>query len=123
MRRSRIIRLLSAALSRVATQVTAQPQSHHRLSESIPLVLCLSCDAGRRHGRPWSQGQEVAAGPAGPRVFAACHPGTDQAFALAQPEATAASRGAFRAAFAEQLAPGTHAVLLVDQAGRPGARR
>ena len=56
--------------------------------------------------------------------FAACRPGTEQAFALALPEATTASMGASLAAFAEQLAPGTHAVpLLLDQAGWHGARR
>ena len=56
-------------------------------------------------------------------LFAACRPGTDQALALALPEATTASMAAFLAAFAEQLAPGTHAVLLLDQAGWHGARR
>jgi hypothetical protein len=56
-------------------------------------------------------------------LFAACRPGTDQAFALALPEATTASMGMFLAAFAEQLAPGMHAVLLLDQAGWHGARR
>ena len=56
-------------------------------------------------------------------LFAACRPGTDEAFALALPEATTASMGMFLAAFAEQLAPGTHAVLILDQAGWHGARR
>jgi hypothetical protein len=56
-------------------------------------------------------------------LFAACRPGTDEAFALALPEATTASMGVFLAAFAERLAPGTHAVLLLDQAGWHGARR
>ena len=56
-------------------------------------------------------------------LFAACRPGTDDAFALASPEATTASMGLFLAAFAERLAPGTHAVLILDQAGRHGARR
>ena len=54
--------------------------------------------------------------------FAACRPGTEQAFALALPEATTASMGASLAAFAEQLAPGTHAALLLDHAGCHGAR-
>jgi hypothetical protein len=56
-------------------------------------------------------------------LFAACRPGTDQAFALALPEATTTAMGLFLAAFAEQLEPGTHAVLIVDQAGWHGARR
>jgi transposase len=56
-------------------------------------------------------------------LFAACRPGTDEAFALALPEATTASMGVFLAAFAEQLEPGTHAVLLLDQAGWHGSRR
>ena len=56
-------------------------------------------------------------------LFAACRPGTDEAFALALPEATTASMGVFLAAFAERLAPGTHAVLILDQAGWHGARR
>ena len=56
-------------------------------------------------------------------LFAACRPGTDQAFALALPEATTAAMSLFLAAFAEQLAPGTHAVLILDQAGWHGARR
>jgi transposase len=56
-------------------------------------------------------------------LFAACRPGTDQAFALALPEATTTAMSLFLAAFAEQLAPGTHAVLLLDRAGWHGARR
>jgi transposase len=57
-------------------------------------------------------------------LFAACRPGTDQAFALALPEATTTAMSLFLAAFAERLAPGTHAVLLLlDQAGWHGARR
>ena len=56
-------------------------------------------------------------------LFAACRPGTDEAFALALPEATATTMGLFLAAFAAQLEPGTHAVLILDQAGWHGARR
>jgi hypothetical protein len=56
-------------------------------------------------------------------LFAACRPGTDQAFALALPEATAKTMGLFLTAFAGQLAPGTHAVLLLDRAGWHGAGR
>ena len=56
-------------------------------------------------------------------LFAACRPGTDQAFALALPEATTAAMGLFLAGFAEQLDPGTHAVLILDRAGWHVARR
>lgn len=56
-------------------------------------------------------------------VFAACRPGTDQAFALALPEATTTTMNVFLAGFAAQLAPGTHAVLLLDQAGWHGGGR
>ena len=56
-------------------------------------------------------------------LFAACRPGTDEAFALALPEATTRTMSLFLTAFAEQLAPGTHAVLLLDRAGWHGARR
>ena len=53
-------------------------------------------------------------------LFAACRPGTDQAFALALPEATTAAMSLFLAGFAEQLEPDTHAVLILDQAGWHG---
>ena len=56
-------------------------------------------------------------------LFAACRPGTDQAFALALPEATTTAMGVFLAGFAEQLEPGTHAVLILDQAGWHGSPR
>jgi putative transposase len=56
-------------------------------------------------------------------LFAACRPGTDQAFALALPEATTVAMGLFLAGFAEQLEPGTHAVLILDQAGWHGSPR
>ena len=56
-------------------------------------------------------------------LFAACRPGTDDAFALALPEATTAAMDLFLAAFAGQLEPGTHAVLILDQAGWHGSRR
>lgn len=56
-------------------------------------------------------------------LFAACRPGTDQAFALALPEATTTTMNVFLAGFAAQLAPGTHAVLLLDQAGWHGGGR
>ena len=53
-------------------------------------------------------------------LFAACRPGTDQAFALALPEATTRTMNIFLASLAAQLAPGTHAVLILDQAGWHG---
>jgi transposase len=56
-------------------------------------------------------------------LFAACRPGTDEAFALALPEATAASRAVFLERFAHELAPGVHAVLPPDRAGWHTARR
>ena len=56
-------------------------------------------------------------------LFAACRPGSDQAFALALPEATLATMDLFLAAFARQLAPGAHAVLILDQAGWHGSPR
>ena len=56
-------------------------------------------------------------------LFAACRPGTDEAFALALPEATTEAMGVFLAGFAERLGPGTHAVLILDQAGWHVARR
>jgi transposase len=56
-------------------------------------------------------------------LFAACRPGTDEAFALALPQATTTAMSVFLAAFAAQLEPGTHAVLILDQAGWHGARR
>jgi transposase len=56
-------------------------------------------------------------------LFAACRPGTDQAFALALPEATTTATNLFLASFAAQLEPGTHAVLILDQAGWHGSRR
>jgi hypothetical protein len=55
--------------------------------------------------------------------FAACRPGTDQAFALALPEATATTMHLFLAGFAEQLEPAAHAALILDQAGWHGSRR
>jgi transposase len=50
-------------------------------------------------------------------LFAACRPGTDQAFALALPEATTATMAVFLEHFARQLDPGVHAVLILDRAG------
>ena len=56
-------------------------------------------------------------------LFAACRPGTDEAFALALPEATTASMGVFLERFARELAPGVHAALVLDRAGWHVARR
>ena len=56
-------------------------------------------------------------------LFAACRPGTNQAFALALPDANTKTMGLFLEAFAQQLEPGTHAVLVLDQAGWHGAKR
>jgi transposase len=56
-------------------------------------------------------------------LFAACRPGSDQAFALALPDANTKTMGLFLEAFAQQLEPGTHAVLVLDQAGWHGAKR
>jgi hypothetical protein len=56
-------------------------------------------------------------------LLAACRPGTDAAFALALPQATTETMNLFLADFARQLAPATHAVLLLDQAGWHGAKR
>ena len=42
---------------------------------------------------------------------------------LALPEATTAAMSLFLAAFAEQLEPDAHAVLILDQAGWHGSRR
>jgi hypothetical protein len=50
-------------------------------------------------------------------LFAACRPGTDEAFALAPPGATAASMAVFLARFAHELEPGAHAALVLDRAG------
>ena len=56
-------------------------------------------------------------------LFAACRPGTAQAFALALPEATAASMGVLLERFAHRLEPGAHAALILDRAGWHVARR
>ncbi|HEX6015838.1 MAG TPA: IS630 family transposase [Geminicoccaceae bacterium] len=56
-------------------------------------------------------------------LFAACRPGTDQAFALALPEATTASMGLFLERFAQELEPGVHAALILDRAGWHVSRR
>ena len=50
-------------------------------------------------------------------LFAARRPGTDEAFALALPEASAASMGVFLERFARELGPGVHAAPILDRAG------
>jgi hypothetical protein len=50
-------------------------------------------------------------------LFAACRPATDEAFALALPEAATASMSLFLAHLAQALAPGVHAALILDRAG------
>ena len=55
-------------------------------------------------------------------LFAACRPGTDQAFALALPEATTKTMNLFLDGFARQLEPGIHAALILDRAGWHGGR-
>ena len=56
-------------------------------------------------------------------LFAACRPGTDEAFALALPEATTASMAVFLERFARELGPDVHAALILDRAGWHVARR
>ena len=55
-------------------------------------------------------------------LFAACRPGTDEAFALALPRANAPAMSLFLEHLARQLAPGVHAVLILDQAGWHGEK-
>ena len=50
-------------------------------------------------------------------LFAACRPGTGEAFALALPRADAGTMRVFLEHFSRQLAPDGHAVLVLDQAG------
>jgi transposase len=50
-------------------------------------------------------------------LFAACRPGTDETFALALPRVNADAMMIFLEHFDRQLAPGVHAVLVLDQAG------
>ena len=56
-------------------------------------------------------------------LFAACRPGTDEAFALALPEASTTSMSLFLKHFAQELEPGVHAALILDQAGWHVSRR
>ncbi|AWM87699.1 transposase [Microvirga sp. 17 mud 1-3] len=49
-------------------------------------------------------------------------PGTDETFALARPRVNADAMTIFLEQFAQQLEPGAHAVLVLDQAGWHDAR-
>jgi hypothetical protein len=53
-------------------------------------------------------------------LFAACRPGTGEAFALVLPRADAGTMRVFLEPFSRQLAPDVHAVLVLDQAGTSG---
>ncbi|GEO18901.1 hypothetical protein MAE02_65970 [Microvirga aerophila] len=55
-------------------------------------------------------------------LFAACRLGTNETFALALPRVNADAMTTFLEQFARQLAPGVHAVLVLDQAGWHDAR-
>ena len=55
-------------------------------------------------------------------LFAACRPGTDETVALALPRVSADAMTVFLEHFSRQLAPGVHAVLILDQAGWHDAR-
>ena len=50
-------------------------------------------------------------------LYGAVRPGTDDAFALVLPDTDAGSMQVFLNRFAQSLAPGVHAALLMDQAG------
>ena len=56
-------------------------------------------------------------------LFAACRPGTDQAFALALPEATTASMGLFLGSASPKSSSPAHAALVLDRAGWHVSRR
>ena len=56
-------------------------------------------------------------------LFGAVRAGTDEAFALVMPFATAAVMSVFLQDFSKSLAPNAHAVLVLDKAGWHTARR
>ncbi len=56
-------------------------------------------------------------------LFGAVRVGTDEAFALVMPCATAAVMSVFLQEFSKTLAPNAHAVLVLDKAGWHTARR
>ena len=55
-------------------------------------------------------------------LYAAVRPATDDAFALVLPEANANTMDVFLDRFAVCLAQNTHAIVLLDQAGRHGEK-
>ena len=89
--------------------------------------------ASARRGGPATAGTSAACAPRpGPPTSGSpastCSPpaapaGTDEAFALALPEATTASMAVVLAHFAHQLGPGVHAAPVLDRAGWHVARR
>lgn len=52
-----------------------------------------------------------------------CQPATNQTLVLAAPDTDIKTMGLFLKAFAQQLEPAIHAVLVLDQAGWHGAKR
>jgi hypothetical protein len=56
-------------------------------------------------------------------LFGAVRAGTDKAFALGMPFAPAAVMSVFLQDFSKSLAPNAHAVLVLDKAAWPTARR
>ncbi|GEO18211.1 transposase [Microvirga aerophila] len=68
------------------------------------------------HGTLWSEGPDNK-GLVRARGASTWRPGTDEAFALALPRVNADTMDIFLKHFDRQLAPGVHAVLVLDQAG------
>lgn len=110
---------------------SSRPLADGAANAIIGLTYKPSCKDEARIGQKgrtchrWYQRGVRPPGPADQRfeslyLFAACRPGTDQAFALALPEATTGTMNIFLAGFAARLAPGTPAVLILDQAGWHG---
>src|SRR5215217_5332877 len=80
-----------------------------------------------RTGRRWFTRGERPPGRCDKRflstyIFAAVRPGTDGAFALVLPEATAETMDLFLARFSATLPDDVHVALLLDQAGWHGAK-
>lgn len=80
-----------------------------------------------RTGRRWFTRGERPPGRCDKRflstyIFAAVRPGTDDAFALVLPEATAETMDLFLARFSATLPDDVHVALLLDQAGWHGAK-
>lgn len=55
-------------------------------------------------------------------IFGTVEPGTDNAFALVMPEVSTNAMQIYLDKFAETIAPGEHAVMVLDQAGWHGAK-